>query len=355
MAKVLILGGTGAMGKHLVQILSKSDNKVTVTSRETRLSTGNISYVQGNAHDEGFLVPLLNQKFDVIVDFMAYKTIEFEHRYTLFLNSCSHYIFLSSSRVYAEIKGPIKENSSRLLDVTTDKEFLSTDEYALAKARQEDFLIKSGKNNYTIIRPYITYSENRLQLGVMEKESWLYRALHGRTIIFSKDIANKITTLTYGYNVAESIAALLNNPLSFGNVYHITADDFYQWNDILSIYQDVIVKRTGKRPNVLLLDKSPNLAIPTAQYQVRYDRYYDRYFDNDKIKTFLDTSSFLPMKEGLEKCLNAFIDNPQYNYIDWKAEAFRDRLSGEYASLSEMPTFKQKVKYLIYRFILGDK
>ena len=40
------------------------------------------------------------------------------------------------------------------------------------------------------------------QLGVLEKELWLYRALNGRTIVFSKDIAEKSTTLTYGYDVA---------------------------------------------------------------------------------------------------------------------------------------------------------
>ena len=59
-----------------------------------------------------------------------------------------------------------------------DEEYLKTDEYALSKARQEDILHRSGKNNWTVIRPYITYSEIRLQLGVLEKELWLYRFVH---------------------------------------------------------------------------------------------------------------------------------------------------------------------------------
>ena len=75
----------------------------------------------------------------------------------------------------------------RLLDVSHDSIYLKTDEYALAKARQEDILRKSGKNNWTIIRPYITYSESRLQLGVLEKEAWLYRALKGFQEMFWKN------------------------------------------------------------------------------------------------------------------------------------------------------------------------
>ena len=43
------------------------------------------------------------------------------------------------------------------------------------KARQEDILRKSKFENW-ILSDLTTFSENRLQLGVLKKE-WLYRAL----------------------------------------------------------------------------------------------------------------------------------------------------------------------------------
>ena len=49
-----------------------------------------------------------------------------------------------------------------------------------------------------------------MQLGVLEKEGVFYRALHGRSIVFSRDIADKITTMTWGHDVAEGIAAIVN-------------------------------------------------------------------------------------------------------------------------------------------------
>ena len=73
--KILLLGGTGAMGSHLSEIINNDKgNDIVITSRKTRVSKGNISYVVGNAHDKSFLDSLLNKKWDVIVDFMVYNT-----------------------------------------------------------------------------------------------------------------------------------------------------------------------------------------------------------------------------------------------------------------------------------------
>lgn len=355
MARILLLGGTGAMGEHLTRILEKQNHHIVVTSRRTMQSHSNVHYVKGNAHDNDFLKQLLAECFDVVVDFMVYNTEEFEKRYTLLLDSCKQYVYLSSSRVYASSSTPVIEDAPRLLDVSDDSDFLATDEYSLAKARQENLLRTSGRKNYTIIRPYITFSENRLQLGVFEKENWMYRAIHGRTIFFSKDIADKYTTLTYGFNVAEGIASVLNKPKAFGEAFHITIDRSYRWSELLSVYQDVIEQRIGKRPKVILSEECPNLKLTWAQYQVKYDRYYNRRFNNDKIKRFIDTSHFLPTKEGLELCLNRFMDNPQFLYVDWRQEALQDRIAGEYTPLNEIPAFKQKIKYLVYRYFSFEK
>lgn len=145
---ILVLGGTGAMGVHLVELLSQRGDAVWVTSRRERPSRKNVTYVRGDAHDNDFLQTLLDsRRWDAIVDFMVYRTDEFRHRMPQLLAATAQYVFLSSSRVYADSAEPITENSPRLLDVSTDAAYLKTDEYALAKARQENALreeIKGG-------------------------------------------------------------------------------------------------------------------------------------------------------------------------------------------------------------------
>ena len=52
--KVLILGGTGAIGKYLVELMA-SENTVFVTSRRQHKNHGNIKHICGNDHDSGLI------------------------------------------------------------------------------------------------------------------------------------------------------------------------------------------------------------------------------------------------------------------------------------------------------------
>lgn len=351
--KVLVLGGTGAIGKYLVQILSSNDVGTVVTSRKEHQDKGVVRYIQGNAHDVKFLRKILwDNKWDTIVDFMVYSTKNFGNRVDLLLSATSQYIYISSGRVYADSDQPLTENSLRLLDASEDQIFLSTDEYSLAKARQEDILRNSGFDNWTIIRPYITYSENRLQLGIFEKEEWLYRALHGRTIVFSQDIYAKKTTMTYGLDVAKGIFAIIGNSKSFGETYNITMKESYKWEYILALYLGVLEKHLGYRPKVLLQSADKFLEWNSAKYQIIYDRLYNRQFDNSKIARFFNKQFFVKMEIGLKACLEEFLSEPIFKKINWKTEAIKDRQSNEFSPLRKIPVFKQKIKYLLYRYLV---
>lgn len=353
---ILLLGGTGAMGCHLVEILRDRGFDVFVTSRKKKENKEYVTYLQGNAHDENFLFSCLKERsWNVIVDFMIYNSTEFGKRVSMLLDSCKQYVFLSSSRVYADSDGKITENSPRLLDVCKDENYLKTDEYALSKARQEDILLNSKKKNWTIIRPYITYSEKRFQLGVLEKDYWLYQALHGKTIVFSKDIASKTTTLTYGYDVARGIAAIMDEEKAYGEIFHITVNEHHTWQEIFDLYLQILTKSLGEKPKVLMLDENPRVKIKGHAWQVIYDRYYNRKFDNTKIGQYIDVKNFKPTLEGLESCLKEFMKNPSYNISGWGDFAMFDRITGEWTPLSEIPTIKNKIKYLLRRTILPLK
>lgn len=351
MMKILVLGGTGAMGKHLVNMLAERGDKVTVTTRTVRDNMTNVNYIQGNARDEEFLYTLLDQQWDAIVDFMLYTTSGFVQRLDKILAATTQYIFLSSARVYSNSEGPITEVSPRLLDSSSDEEFLATDEYSLSKARQEDLLRKSVHKNWTIIRPYITYSEQRLQLGTLEKENWLYRALKGRTIIFSEDIAKKLTTLTYGLDVAKAMSALIGEPRAISEAFHITQENAHSWHEVLQLYLTVLERHLGIKANVLFLNLDEFSLCRHAKYQINYDRMFNRSFNNAKVAEFVNVNSFHQYELMLASCLEEFLENPKFQQIDWRSEAIMDRYSSELASLNEFKGFKQLIKYILYRFI----
>lgn len=343
------------MGAHLATILAKEGHSVSVTTRWKRESHDSINFIQGNAYNFDFVKGLLKEnEYDVLVDFMVYKSDYFRNTVCHLCGMVGQYVFLSSARVYADCDGLITEDSPRWLDVCMDEEYLQTEEYALAKAREENALRDSGYKNWTIIRPYITYSETRLQLGVMEKEEWLYRHLHGRTIVFSEDIASKYTTLTYGYDVSRGIAAIIGNEKAFGEAFHITQPHYTTWKEIFDVYLNVLEERGGNPAKVLMTKESINLRYPGMKWQVTRDRQLNRRFDNSKIGKFIDVSTFTNPLEGVKDCLNKLLKNPEIRRSSWYYETYKDRICGERAAMAEFRTRKEYVKYLLCRYLLPD-
>jgi len=306
--KVLLLGGTGAIGNYVTSKLNRAGNEIIVTSRKHHANKGYVRYIQGDSLDDEFLFNLIGtDRYDAIIDFMSYTTDHFRRRYNELLLATEQYVFLSSSRVYADNCMPLKEDCPRLLDETSDSEFLLSDEYALAKARQEDLLKKSEKNNYTIIRPYVSYSPDRLQLGVLEKEYWLRPVLLGLPVIFPEDMLNTTTTMTFGGDVAEGICAILGEKTALGEVFHITCNNTIKWKEVIELYKTVIKRERKINMNMIYVTREEFMYCHRGIYQQIYDRYYNRSFDNAKIGRFCNIELFKTPNDGLDKCLTEFL------------------------------------------------
>lgn len=303
--KALVLGGTGAMGVYLVPELAALGYEVTVVSLDdSPFSHPHISHIKGNAKDADFLTALLTQRFDAIVDFMIYSTEEFRQRYDLLLQNTGHYIFLSTYRVYSE-EFPIKENTPRLLDVSEDRDFLATEDYALYKARQEDVLQNSRYDNWTIIRPSITYSKYRYQLVTLEAPVVVARALKGLPVVLPREALSVQATMSWAGDVGKLISRLLFNPLAYRECFTPATAEHHTWGEIAEYYRQIIGL------NYVAVDTEDYLRIlggsQGARYQLAYDRLFHRQVDNSKVLrvTGLKQADFMPLRRGLEKELTA--------------------------------------------------
>ena len=360
--KVLVMGGTGAMGRFLVRNLLERGDIVYVTTRSAICHNNlfkeydHIHYLYGNAHDESFIRQHLHKNWDCIVDFMVYSTAEFKNKYKLFLESAGQYIFLSSARVYADTQDQITENSPRLLDVCRDSVYLATDEYALAKARQEDLLRCAKKNNWTVVRPSITYADDCLQLGVFEKEYWLSRALNGKSIVFSSDIAIRRTAMAHGEDVARAISILTGNSNAYSQIFQIASPKSIIWNDILNIYLTSIESCIDRRPNVYFMKNMDELKLLMGNHwQIYYGRYFNRTFNSSKIIQFCMENGynlkFRDAEEGLSKCIRNFIlKKLKFKFYNVTIDAYMDRIVGEYANLRNL-SLSQKLEYRSVRYL----
>ncbi len=310
--KALVLGGTGAMGVYLVPELAAMGYQIKVVSCDDVASSDpRISYVKANVKEPGVLEALLKERFDAIVDFMIYNTAEFKEKYELLLGNAGHYIYLSSYRVYAD-SNPITEDSPRLLDVSKDAAFLATEDYALYKARGEDVLQASKFDNWSIVRPAITYSKRRFQLTTLEAPLVVGRAMKGLPVVLPKAALSVQATMSWAGDVAKMMARLLLNPAAYRERFTLATAEHRTWGEIADYYKEIIGL------NYVPVDTEEYLKIrgghESARYQLAYDRLFNRVVDNSKILRVagMKQSELMPLRKGLEKELSALPKN-----FDW--------------------------------------
>lgn len=346
---ILLLGGTGAMGVHLSELLAKDGWGVVVTTRSKRDSSMNVEYVQGNAKDPAFLEGVLGSRhWDVVVDFMVWATDEFRKVRDLLLGSCAQYMFLSSYRVFAA-SPVVDERSPRLLDACGDEEYLSTDEYALAKARQEDQLRFSGRGNWTIVRPAVTYSKGRYQLGVLECAEWLPRVLAGHAVPVPAEMLATQATMTWGGDVAAMMARLCGNAAALGEDFNACTSRHRTWGEVVEAYRAYVPVDICECST---MDYERWLG---RTYQIRYDRLVDRVMDNSKVLEAcgMSESDTLSLEEGLERDLVPFLSDLPARWPGPRMQGRLDRLTGELYAPGSLPSagMLNYAKYLFGKYV----
>lgn len=352
--KVLILGGTGAMGTPLVKLCLDAGYETFVTTRKDKKSDNErLHYIIIDAHSSKFEEYVRDKSFDSIIDFMVYTEAELQKRIDLLLSCTKQYCFLSSARVFdnAEV---INEESPRLLDFSSDEEYLATSEYSLAKAREENILFAAANKNWTIIRPYITYNDERLQFGFFEKEDWLFRAVNGKTVVLPADLMKKNTTLTFGGDVAYCIFKLIGHPGAVGECFNVTSDEHLTWKSVLDCYSVAFEKVYGYKMKYKLVGNKDTYSnvFKSKRYQINYCRMFNRVFDNGKCHSCIeDDFQFTRIADGLELCLRQFKKkNSPFKSINPYAQAFFDRKTHEFTPINSFQSLKHKLMYICSRF-----
>jgi len=308
MKKILLIGGSGAMGRYAANELLNKGYKVDVLSLdELKSENENLRYFVHNGRDRAYMKSLLKkEKYDGIIDFMIYNTLQFAERFEMMLQNCSHYVFLSTYRIYANEDEVITEESPRLLDVATDEEYMASDDYSLYKARSENMLRASKYNNWTIVRPAITYSEYRYQLVTLEANATIGRMLQGKEILLPEGARYIESTMSYAGDLGKMYAGIMFNEQAMGETYTLSTSEHHPWEYVADCYKELMGAKVRWIPNEDFLKILGGGTIQNInRWQLETDRLFNRRIDNSKILKLcgMKQEDMMPLKEGLKKVL----------------------------------------------------
>jgi len=303
MKKILVPGGTGAMGVYLVPELLKMGYQVDVISLvDKEKDHPNVRYIKDNACDIDIMREYLKNDYDAVVDFMVYYKDREEHRpfIDMYLENTSHYIYLSTYRVYANEEHPIKETSPRLLDVSTNEDLLRSSDYCIHKALGEEYLRSSGKNNWTVVRPAITYSQRRFQLVTLEMNVVIRCMREGIPLVLPEEAMNVQATMSWAGDVAKMISRIVLNDNAKGEIYTVATSEHHTWGEIADMYGRI----GGLKYITVDAETYVNEifeGVIQSKRQLEYDRLSDRIMDNTKILNLcgMKQSELMPLEKGL--------------------------------------------------------
>lgn len=309
MKKVLVIGGTGTMGRYLCPLLAKQGCEVDAIAGEIKKDSDGVRYHFANAMDNRVLEQYLLQGYDAVVDFMWYHDIAlYESRYQMFLNRTDHYFALSSYRVYADSpNAPLTEASPRLAEsLDPCDNWRNNIGYAQIKCRMEDLLTGSGGQNWTILRPTVVYCPGRLPLLTWSNKEVALRAYAGKKIVLPREALDKKTSMIWGEDVAKMICGLMFNPGAKKEIYNIATAETLTWGEVLEHYRKTLGLEaefcdteeffhliTGENPSKETLNWAKDILY--------YDRLYDRSVDNSKVlrDSGLKQEDLMPIRKGL--------------------------------------------------------
>lgn len=277
--RVLILGGTGIIGAELSIAGIQAGYEVSVVSRGRRHSASWDYGVAGpeeivaDVHDSAELVAKLGMKrFDVVIDLVSFNPEQLSRNLTLFSGRCEQYIFVSSATVY----GGVAEGQSLAEDAKLTENTWSYPALKIASERTLLAECERRSQNYTIVRPYITYSAQRVAFGAWETEAVLGRMLLGLPVAIGEQIARTTTSLTHARDLARGIARLVGNPLAMNEAFHIASPDPVTWAEVHKIASEVanVPLKIVEVPDSRIATVFPELSGKIA------DRLLRRVFDN---------------------------------------------------------------------------
>jgi nucleoside-diphosphate-sugar epimerase len=325
MANVLFIGGTGQISYPCVSEALAAGHKVSVFNRgrvDAPLPAG-VESIAGDMNDPSAYGALADRSFDVVCQFIAFTPEQMSRDIAVFAGHAGQYIFISSASVY--------EKPARHYVITEQTPAVNPYWlYSQNKIACENLLKASRGLPWTIVRPSHTLRTGMPSM-LGEGDNLGHRMLRGAPVLVCGD-GKTPWTLTRSRDFARPFVGLFGKAHALDEIFHITSDRGYTWDDIYSAIASAlgVAARIVHVPTDTLVRYHPAWEGPLLG-----DKAWTALFDNTKVK---GVAGDFTCSENLSEVLEESVANfrkrldargPQSHELD----PLMDRIAAEQSAL----------------------
>jgi nucleoside-diphosphate-sugar epimerase len=324
--RVLFVGGTGNISLTATKALAGRGFDLTVLNRGQSgvALPDRVRSIRADMRDPRSVAAALGEeRFDVVVDWIAFSPAHVEADIRLFGGKVGQYVFISSATVYRK-PPPVP--------VTEEAPLGNSDwPYAAEKLACEERLRREHEGSgfpVTIVRPSHTYGETHIPTAVDGVGYTIVdRMRRGKQVVVPGD-GTSLWTMTHADDFARAFAGLLGNPDAVGESFHITSDEVLTWDQITQ----TIGTAAGVEPEIVHIPSDFIAAVdPDLGRELLGDRAHSLVFDNAKIKRLApDFGATVSFAEGIRRSIGWFDADRARQVVDRERSELLDRIVAAY-------------------------
>jgi nucleoside-diphosphate-sugar epimerase len=325
--KVLFIGGTGIISTACTALAVERGIELTLLTRGKRDLPKGVNVWKEDVNSPSLAARLANEKFDAVVDWIAFTPADIQRDINLFRGRTRQFIFISSASAYQ------KPATSYLITESTPLANPHWD-YSRNKIACEELLMKAYREEgfpVTFVRPSLTYGETLVPLIMNAWADLSYtvvdRMVRGQKVVVPGD-GTSLWVITHNTDFAKGFVGLLGHEQAIGHAFHITSDEVLTWDQLYRI----TAAAAGVEPKIVHVPSDFIIAcMPDKEGSLIGDKSLSVVFDNSKIKRFVPgycaTTSFA---EGIRRSLAWFDADPSRKKIDAQTNAELGKLIEAY-------------------------
>ncbi|MCB0128055.1 MAG: NAD-dependent epimerase/dehydratase family protein, partial [Caldilineaceae bacterium] len=201
--------------------------------------------------------------------------------------------------------------------------------YSRNKIACEELLWREYRDNkfpMTIVRPSHTY--DKTMFPFMGGYTTITRMRQGKPVVVHGD-GTSLWTMTHHTDFAKGFVGLMGNSRAVGDAFHITSDEWLNWNQIYTIFAEAAGVSNPELvhiPSELINAYDPNLGAGLLG-----DKAASMVFDNSKVKWLVpDFLCTTPLSRGAREVMAWHDADPSRQVLDEKIDKLMDTMIDAY-------------------------